>query len=94
MTTETQTLVERARLTDEERGRYVHSLRSGGAVFSERLEGAVLAKALWAVVNAIPDEVHRRDQTNPLYADAVGEGIASVGLWLKQQLESASMEKP
>ena len=47
MKTSTESLVGQARLTPQERGQHLHSLRAGGAVFVVSLGDAQLSKALW-----------------------------------------------
>ncbi len=94
----TESLVERARLTPQERGSYVHSIRSGGAVFSPKLEEAVLSKALYAAaddirsITVIWDEFIEHDWVPLDYMQRqLQEAIA---LRIEKQLEAAGLPRP
>ena len=109
MTTTTESLVERAGLNPKERGRHLHSIRSGGAVFSPSLEPAATAKALWAEVERIEEREkgYREDseKTHNQFGNevslehrnqckAVALAFARFRHELELELEAAGMERP
>jgi len=101
MTTKTESLIERARLTEEEIGTIsddwwlgdgIDDMRQPGPVHFQEIAEAALAKALWAVVDWIEEGPIVGENVRVVY-ERRGDGL-DIDTVLRHQLEAAGLAGP